>query len=96
VQAAGVKRHFKTDKISKRLSLALRRTNFQLWDSSVDFLKYNSRRSGKNRCQQRHLYPASREAGEKPCRKEDRDQIPEKLQNAGIANPNVFLICIKE
>ncbi|MBA4124825.1 MAG: hypothetical protein H0X72_20470 [Acidobacteria bacterium] len=42
------------------------------------------------------LYPAWRKAGERPCRKQDRDQILEKLSNAGITNPNVFLVCIEE
>lgn len=42
------------------------------------------------------LYPAWREAGEKPCRKQDREQILEKLNIAGIVNENVFLVCIEE
>lgn len=42
------------------------------------------------------LYPAWRKAGERPCRKQDREQILEKLGNAGITNPNVFLVCIEE
>jgi hypothetical protein len=42
------------------------------------------------------LYPAWREAGERPCLVEDREQILEKLHTAGVNNPNVFLVCIKE
>lgn len=42
------------------------------------------------------LYPAWRKNGEKPCRKQDRDQILEKLSDAGVTNPNVFLVCIEE
>lgn len=42
------------------------------------------------------LYPAWRKADERPCRKQDREQILEKLDEAGIVNSNVFLVCIKE
>lgn len=42
------------------------------------------------------LYPAWRKRGERPCRKQDRDQVLEKLDNAGVSNPNVFLVCIEE
>lgn len=42
------------------------------------------------------LYPAWRKAGERPCRNQDREQILEKLQNAGVINSNVFLVCIEE
>ena len=42
------------------------------------------------------MYPAWRTDGERPCRKQDRNSILEKLDNAGIANRDVFLVCIKE
>lgn len=41
------------------------------------------------------LYPAWREAGERPCVIEDREQILEKLNGAGIID-NVSLVCIVE
>lgn len=42
------------------------------------------------------LYPAWREAGEKPCRKQDRERILKELKKADVNNPNVFLVCIEE
>jgi hypothetical protein len=42
------------------------------------------------------LYPAWREDGENPCRKEDREEILESLQNAAIPNGVVKLVCIRE
>ncbi|MGI8668649.1 MAG: DUF4276 family protein [Aridibacter sp.] len=42
------------------------------------------------------LYPAWREAGERPCLVEDRSLILEKLDDAGMANRDIFLVCIKE
>lgn len=42
------------------------------------------------------LYPAWRTGGERPCRKQDRNLILEKLDSAGIANRDIFLVCIKE
>lgn len=40
------------------------------------------------------LYPAWHE--EKPCRKEDREQIFTSLKEARVSSPNVYLICIRE
>ncbi|MEJ7860533.1 MAG: DUF4276 family protein [Pyrinomonadaceae bacterium] len=42
------------------------------------------------------LYPAWRKAGERPSCIQDRAQILEKLDAAGINIPNVFLVCIVE
>lgn len=41
------------------------------------------------------LYPAWREKGQKPCRKEDRQAIQDSLTNAGVTSANVYLICIE-
>jgi hypothetical protein len=41
------------------------------------------------------LYPAWREKGQKPCRKEDRLAIQNSLTSAGVTSPNVSLICIE-
>ncbi len=40
------------------------------------------------------LYPAWREKGQKPCRKQDRLAILQSLASAGVASQNVYLICI--
>jgi len=40
------------------------------------------------------LYPAWKEKGQKPCRKEDRLKILNSLKNAEVTSPNVYLICI--
>ncbi len=41
------------------------------------------------------LYPAWREKGQKPCRKEDCQAIQSSLANAGVTSINVYLICIE-
>jgi hypothetical protein len=42
------------------------------------------------------LYPAWRERGGRPCRKEDRDNILQSLANAGVNATKVSLVCIQE
>jgi Domain of unknown function (DUF4276) len=42
------------------------------------------------------LYPPWRERGARPCRREDRRQITEALEAAGITARPVFLVCIRE
>ncbi|MCY4073745.1 MAG: DUF4276 family protein [Chloroflexi bacterium] len=42
------------------------------------------------------LYPAWRERGAKPCRKEDRDGIMASLTSAGVGSDKVALVCIEE
>lgn len=42
------------------------------------------------------LYPAWREKGVKPCRREDREAIQASLKEAGISPAKVGLICIQE
>ena len=42
------------------------------------------------------LYPAWRERGAKPCRKEDRDSIMRSLKAADVDTDKVFLVCIEE
>lgn len=42
------------------------------------------------------LYPPWRGHHEKPCRKEDREQIISSLNNADVTSPNVYLVCIRE
>ena len=42
------------------------------------------------------LYPAWRERGGKPCRKEDRDAVFDSLNAAGVDIDNVHLVCIEE
>jgi hypothetical protein len=42
------------------------------------------------------LHPGWREDGEKPCRKEDREQILEKLNDEGIGDSKIFLVCIEQ
>jgi hypothetical protein len=42
------------------------------------------------------LYPAWRQKGRKPCRREDRQSIAASLQAAGVAERHVSLICIEE
>lgn len=42
------------------------------------------------------LYPAWREKGAKPCRKEDREDIMTSLTAAGIELERVALVCIEE
>lgn len=42
------------------------------------------------------LYPAWRERGRKPCRKEDRDNILQSLAKAGVDATKVYLVCIQE
>lgn len=42
------------------------------------------------------LYPAWRENNEKPCRKEDRENIFKSLNAYGVDISRVFLVCIKE
>lgn len=42
------------------------------------------------------LYPPWRPRGERPCRREDREEIFSSLEQAGVALPNVHLVCIRE
>lgn len=42
------------------------------------------------------LYPAWRTKGIKPCRHEDRTQILDKLNEAGLSSRDIFLVCIEE
>jgi hypothetical protein len=42
------------------------------------------------------LYPPRRGKGDKPCRKEDRENIAKSLLEAGVTSPNVYLVCIEE
>ena len=42
------------------------------------------------------LYPAWREAGQKPCRKEDREAILKSLAEASVPLDKAFLVCITE
>ena len=42
------------------------------------------------------LYPAWREKGAKPCRKEDRECITASLDSAGVEPERVALVCIEE
>jgi hypothetical protein len=42
------------------------------------------------------LYPPWRPRGEKPCRREDREEILSSLEQAGVALANVHLVCIRE
>ena len=42
------------------------------------------------------LYPAWREKGEKPCRREDRQAIFQSLQAESVDLSKVFLVCIQE
>jgi hypothetical protein len=42
------------------------------------------------------LYPAWRERGARPCRKEDRDGILESLKGADVNPARVTLVCIEE
>lgn len=42
------------------------------------------------------LFPPWRKAGQKPCRKEDREAILNSLKLAGVEKAPVFLICIRE
>ena len=42
------------------------------------------------------LYPAWREKGQKPCRREDREAIHKSIENAGVPLSSVHLICITE
>lgn len=42
------------------------------------------------------LYPPWRPRGEKPCRREDRQEIFTSLEQAGVALANVHLVCIRE
>lgn len=41
------------------------------------------------------LYPAWRQKGQKPCRKEDCQAIQASFANAGVTSQNVYLICIE-
>ncbi len=42
------------------------------------------------------LYPAWREKGQNPCRKEDREAISESMKNAGVRKKHYELVCIEE
>lgn len=42
------------------------------------------------------LYPAWREKGQRPCRKEDCEIIMNSLATAGVTPANVYLVCIEE
>ena len=42
------------------------------------------------------LYPAWREKGERPCRREDRQAIFQSLQAESVDLSKVFLVCIQE
>lgn len=42
------------------------------------------------------LYPAWRKDGERPCRKNDREQILKSVADAGVAGRDIFLVCIEE
>ncbi|HSW46794.1 MAG TPA: DUF4276 family protein [Phycisphaerae bacterium] len=42
------------------------------------------------------LYPAWREKGAKPCRRQDREAIGASLTSSGISTPQVRLVCIRE
>lgn len=42
------------------------------------------------------LFPPWRKRGEQPCRKEDRKAILKSLEQAGMRNAPVFLLCIRE
>ncbi len=42
------------------------------------------------------LYPAWRESGAKPCRKEDRECINSSLISAGVEVDKIALVCIEE
>ncbi len=42
------------------------------------------------------LYPPWREAGAKPCRREDRQAITKALKRAGLKGKPVYLVCIEE
>jgi hypothetical protein len=42
------------------------------------------------------LYPPWREAGAKPCRREDRKAIARSLKKANVKSKPVYLICIEE
>ncbi len=42
------------------------------------------------------LHPAWREHRQRPCRKEDRDNILQSLANAGVDATQVTLVCIQE
>lgn len=42
------------------------------------------------------LYPAWREKGQNPCRKEDRDAISEAMKNAGVNKRQYEMVCIEE
>lgn len=42
------------------------------------------------------LFPPWRKAGEKPCRKVDREAIRKSLKLAGVENAPVFLVCVRE
>lgn len=42
------------------------------------------------------LFPPWRKAGEKPCRKKDREAILKSLELAGVADAPVFLVCVRE
>ena len=41
------------------------------------------------------LYPAWRERGGRPCRKEDREAIFQSLAQAGVTSSYVYLVCIE-
>jgi hypothetical protein len=42
------------------------------------------------------LYPPWREEGDKPCRREDREDILQSLDRAGVRPADVRLVCIRE
>jgi hypothetical protein len=42
------------------------------------------------------LYPPWRKAGQRPCRKEDREAIAQSLSRAGVRSRRVYLVCIAE
>lgn len=42
------------------------------------------------------LYPPWREAGARPCRREDRQAIAKALRKAGLKGKPVYLVCIEE
>ncbi|MBN1292667.1 MAG: DUF4276 family protein [Candidatus Latescibacteria bacterium] len=42
------------------------------------------------------LFPAWREKGQNPCRKEDREAIAEAMKNAGISKKRYEMVCIEE
>ncbi|MDF0645633.1 MAG: DUF4276 family protein [Nitrospira sp.] len=42
------------------------------------------------------LYPPWREAGAKPCRREDRQTIARSLKKAKVSSKHVYLVCIEQ